>query len=517
MPVQLTPEQQRLKERWAHYKASPADYVQDIILKPRNDGTKLLPYQADILEAIVKYDRVGFKAGNGVGKDMISACAAEWFLMTHEFSRVPVTSGTIRQLKEVFFSEVHKYSSRSLMAPFMKLMDMAVRVKGAEKEWFSLGFAAKEESGEQVGEAKVEGFHAENMLWILTEAKAVPSHVWAAVRKSCTGKNNRIFAQSVPGTEYGEFHKIFTKFREEWALYSFASARKLPDELGGGYIPNTPIVSQKSVNEKLAEGEDSPLFQASVLAEFVKQADSCLIALDWIRRAIGGEISIADQEPIYLGVDVARFGDDKTVIVIRKGNAIVEIRKFQGQDTMKTADETSKLFKAFGARAVYVDVPGVGGGVVDRLVQLGVNVVGVNTGEKARNEAKYANLRSEMWWHMREFLDPENPDPISLPDDEAMVSQLMAPRYEYVLNGKIQVESKRKIKDRTGSSPDEADAIALAFYNKIPTYRKGQKPKAKIPILPPGAIPIPKDSALARAGSSKWSRVECSDIMGVPK
>ena len=500
---------ERLKKNWAHYIQSPADYVDDVMLRPRKDGIKLLAYQADILDAIAKYDRVGVKAANGVGKDFVTACAIEWYLMTHPYAHIPCTSGVNRQIKNILFAEIHNLSGHSLMAPFMHLMDVAVRVKGEEKYWYAVGFTASAGESGQTPESKMEGFHGKNLLYVITEAKAVERPVWDAVKKACTGPGNKIFAQSVPGTEFGEFHKIFTHHRDSWNLYSFPAAKKVE----GRYFPTTPIVSEVSIKEKLAEGEESPLFQASVLAQFVKQGDMSLIPMHWIKAAMAREPVADENDEVYFGVDVARYGDDKTIIAPRKGLSIAKLVKFSNVDTMTITDEIAAIFKATDARNVFVDVIGVGAGVVDRLLQIGVKCSGINVGEKARMEEKFADLRSELWFNLRELLNPSNGHEICLPEDETLATQLATIRYDEVGSGRIKVESKKRLKERGFGSPDEADAVCLAFFNVRPKnyFKKNLPEKPQIQI---GSIKVPS-GWIPTATSRDRSRY--SPIMGLPR
>lgn len=498
----------RLKKNWAHYQSSPADYVEDVILKPRKDGIRLLAYQADILDALAKYDRIGLKAANGIGKDFTTACAIEWYLMTHPFSHIPCTSGVNRQIKNILFSEIHNVSRQSLMAPFMHLMDISVKVKGAEKEWYVVGFTASSSESGQTPESKMEGFHGKFLLYIITEAKAVEKPVWDAVKKACTGPGNKIFAQSVPGTEFGEFHKVFTHYRDSWNLYSFASAKKID----GRYLPTTPIVSEVSIQEKLREGEDSPLFQASVLANFVKQGDTSLIPMDWIKAAMARQPYVDEKDEVFMGIDVARYGEDKTIMAPRKGMSIAKIYKFSNKDTMTIAEEAGALAQATGCKNIFADVIGVGAGVVDRLLQLGVKCSGINVGEKARMEEKFADLRSELWFNIRELLNPANGHNIALPEDESLATQLATIRYEVVSSGKVKVESKKRLKERGFGSPDEADAVCLAFFNVRPKnyFHKNMPERKEIPL---GSLKIP----VGWIPHDSRNRSNYTSIMGLPR
>lgn len=181
------------------------------------------------------------------------------------------------------------------------------------------------------------------------------------------------------------------------------------------------------------------------------------------------------EEPLVIAVDVARFGDDESVIFFRKGMDGVSIPKitFKGLDTMQVAAQValhargSEHTKMQRADAVFVDETGVGGGVVDRLRQLGVNVIGVNFGGKPdsgitlTNAAgeRYGNKRAEIWGIMRSAIRSG----LCLPKDQSLKEELIAVEYSYNEKGEIMLERKSDLKKRLGFSPDTADAIAISF------------------------------------------------------
>jgi hypothetical protein len=163
-------------------------------------------------------------------------------------------------------------------------------------------------------------------------------------------------------------------------------------------------------------------------------------------------------------VDVARFGDDRTVLFRRQGLQALPPRVIRGESLMHVADVIATTAREWGADAILIDATGIGAGVVDRLRQLGVHVIGVEGAAKPINPA-YANKRSECWVQMMQWLK----DGGSLPPDEGLVAELTAPRYEYGNNGKLLLEPKDQIKTRLSRSPDLADALALTFGAAVAT------------------------------------------------
>ena len=166
------------------------------------------------------------------------------------------------------------------------------------------------------------------------------------------------------------------------------------------------------------------------------------------------------NQPWRMGVDVARFGSDKSVICLRRGDRVERLITFERKDTMRLADEVRELAETLGVPAVFVDETGVGGGVVDRLKQLRVPVIGVEAGGRAYRPAQFADMRAEVFWEVARRLREGQ---MSLPPDDELAGQLLAQRYDISSAGRIHLESKAKLRRQGVPSPDKADALALAF------------------------------------------------------
>lgn len=177
-----------------------------------------------------------------------------------------------------------------------------------------------------------------------------------------------------------------------------------------------------------------------------------------------------EGQPVEIGVDVARFGADKTVIAVRRGSKVMPLKVYGKQDTMATAGAVIAEQRAVGATAIKVDVIGIGAGVVDRLKEQGYPVRGINVAEAAVDPERFANLRSQLWWALRERLNPDpkvNPDPVALPPDDELLADLSGVQYKITSRGQLEVERKEDMKKRLGRSPDRADAVVLAFAQTV--------------------------------------------------
>jgi phage terminase large subunit len=189
-----------------------------------------------------------------------------------------------------------------------------------------------------------------------------------------------------------------------------------------------------------------------------------------VERAVNNNHSVSEECPVHVGVDVARFGDDRTVIVTRRDKKVLSMIDYTKKSTMETVGYVMVEINKYKNVPVhvFVDDSGVGGGVTDRLNELNnrkdVFVNPVNNGSKAVNTEKFVNRGCELWWVMR-----ENISEWDLPDDEELIGELTTRKYSMTSNGKIQIEKKDDMKKRGLLSPDKADALSLAFTDEIST------------------------------------------------
>jgi hypothetical protein len=184
-----------------------------------------------------------------------------------------------------------------------------------------------------------------------------------------------------------------------------------------------------------------------------------VIPSDWIRMAVNREIEIEDKN--VLACDVARFGEDEIVIDFLQGNRLVEQDISNKQSLMETVGRIINKRKKFNARMLVVDDASLGGGVTDRLQEMDEVVMPINGGEKAIQEDKFINLKTELWWNARELFEKGK---VSIINDPILIRQLGTLKYKYRSNGKMAVESKDDVKSRLGRSPDRADAFILGLW-----------------------------------------------------
>ena len=221
-------------------------------------------------------------------------------------------------------------------------------------------------------------------------------------------------------------------------------------------------------------GEESNAFRIRVLGEFPMADDDTIIPFHLVESAIHRDIEVTpDEKPIW-GLDVARFGSDKTALCKRYGNVVTEITSWQGLDLMQTVGrvmaEYEGLPPSMRPKEILVDSIGVGGGVVDRLRELGAPVRGINVGEAPAMGKTHMNLRSELWFKTKGWLEDRS---CKLPKNEQLLAELTAIRYSFTSSGKMKAESKDEMRKRGLKSPDLADALCLTMASDAATALSG--------------------------------------------
>ena len=230
-----------------------------------------------------------------------------------------------------------------------------------------------------------------------------------------------------------------------------------------GIIPEEELSDAASV---MSENQ----YRQEFLCDFSASMDNVLITIDLVSRACKRGLTENDIRGALkvIGVDVARFGDDRSVICKRQGLWCKDMRVISHMDNMTFAGILTHEIDTFKPDAVFIDA-GRGEGVIDRLRQLGYRVLEVNFGGQAIENNRYTNKRSEMWDKVREWLESGG----AIPNDTELKSELSSPTYKFDASGRLQLEPKEKLKERGLKSPDLADALALTFAYPV-SINRGQ-------------------------------------------
>jgi hypothetical protein len=308
----------------------------------------------------------------------------------------------------------------------------------------------------------------------MDEASAIPDVIWETAEGALTDSNTQIIwaVFGNPTQATGRFRECFGKFKHRWRTKQVDSR-------------TVSITNKDQFKKWIADyGEDSDFVRVRVRGVFPRTGSLQFIGDDLAAQAAKREIPDDRYAPIVLGVDVARFGDDESVIYIRKGRdgrsfAPVRLRGERGvTDTMTLVGRVVEVYNQHRAAAVFVDGGGVGGGVIDRLRQLNVPVWDIQFGGSSDANSleadgiRCANKRAEIWCAMREWLKGG-----AIPEDTQLRDELIGPQYGYNKDNLIQLESKADMKKRGLSSPDIADALALTFAYPVAAPSFETEPK----------------------------------------
>ena len=437
---QLTDEQRTL----LRLRDDPALFVQTII------GAEPQAWQREALELIRDNDRVAIRSGHGVGKSMWPATLVLWWLCTHYPCKVACTANTASQLGDVLWPEIQKWA-RQMHPAFREQLESRadkISLRGAA-ESYAVARTSRREQPESL-----QGFHSENMLFVIDEASGIPDIIFEVGQGSLSTPGAKIVMCGNPTRTSGYFFDAFHKNADRWATMRVSSA-------DGDYVRDDFIAEMRD-----QYGDDSNAYRVRVLGEFPEADDDTIIPLHLVEAAIARDVEpIVGQRPVW-GLDVARYGSDRTALAKRRGNSLVEpIKSWQGKDLMEICGIVLEEYDACSYEdrpaEILVDVIGLGAGVVDRLKEMDfVPVRGINVAESAALSQKYLRLRDELWFQCREWLESKD---CTMPDDEALKSELVAPRFKFQSNGKLKVESKEELKRRGNRSPDLADALMLTF------------------------------------------------------
>jgi len=432
---------QDLEDRFGSYRDRPADFVRETL------GADPESYQVEILEAAVEAPRIAWRAGHGTGKTTVLAWILLWWLLTRPFSRVLVLAPAFeRQVGRYLLPEVKKWVRAAPEPLPVQVRANTVEILGHGREWFALGVEASDST-------MVEGGHAESLCVLADEAKGLNSEVVAALHGTQTdiGGDRLYVLASVPGGPSGPFYDVFRKGAKLWKIFHTSAEE-------------SSLVSPQWIEERKEEwGEGSPLFHSRVLGNFPDEAEGTLFRLSDLEAAVGRVLELPQDQlsAMSLGVDVARFGGDRSALAVWEGYELVEVLTRRGLDTMETSAWVASEINRRKPSQVLVDEIGIGSGVVDRLFQLGHRVVdGVNVSRRASEPELFINQRAERYWRLREALERGE---VSLPEDEGLIAELSSVRFHYDPKGRIQIEAKVAQKKRVGHSPDLADAAVLGF------------------------------------------------------
>ena len=453
-------------EAIAALRADPALFVETVLQATPQK------WQRDALDAIAANDRVAIKSGHGVGKTAFESWVVLWWLMTHYPCKVAVTANSAHQLSDVLWTEIDRWA-RNMPQAFKDLLEFKsdkISLKGATDS-FAVARTSRRENPESLA-----GFHSPHMRFVVEEASGVPNVIFETASGALSTPGAKIIMCGNPTRSDGYFYDAFHGDREKWHCITVSCEE-------GEYVDPKFIAEMAD-----KYGAESNVFKVRVLGEFPTQSDDVLLPLHLIEDAVTRDVEAGPTTPVVWGLDVARFGGDRSALAKRQGNVLVEpIKTWQNKDLMELAgivlSEYDAVPYSMRPQAIYIDAIGLGAGLADRLRELDMPAVAVSVSETASLKDRFNRLRDELFWSCREWFEARD---CHIPDDGTLMAELSGIRYKYLSTGKLKVESKDEMKRRGQRSPDVADAFVLTFsgqgavaggYSRGYNHNRSLKPK----------------------------------------
>lgn len=230
-------------------------------------------------------------------------------------------------------------------------------------------------------------------------------------------------------------------------------------------VEDTHVVPLSAIESDRASGMPESMIRQEYYCDFIASLEDIVIPFHLIQGALRRDFPITNIGRIA-GVDVARFGDDRTAMVIRQGGQIIHVETWKNLDAVRVAGKISQMYRTKLFDCVAIDVIGVGAGVYDMVRNYGIPCVAVNVAESSSEKERFSRLRDELWWNVRlwfEDLTCSISSGIPEIDRQTLVKDIQDIRYKYTNKGLIKIESKDDMKTRLGFSPDLGDALCCTF------------------------------------------------------
>lgn len=431
------------------WRDNPVQFVREVFKAEPDE------WQKDFLMAFAKSERLALKACKGPGKTCVLSWAAWNFLATRPNPKIAATSITSDNLSDGLWTEMALWMGK---APFLQenftWRKTRIEYKHKPETWY-MSARTWPKTGDPKAQADtLAGLHADYLLFIIDEAGGVPESVMAAaIAGLSTGIETKIAIAGNPTHLSGPLYNACTRDRHLWHVQEISGDPDDPKR-----AKRIKIDWAKSMIESY--GKDSPWVLVNVFGQFPPSSLNTLLGPEDVRAAMNRTLmpDQYDWSQKRLGVDVARFGDDLTVIFPRQGLQAFKPVEMRNARTNEIAARVAQAKDKWKSELELIDsTGGYGGGVADSLLAAGHTPMEINFSSKAA-DPRYFNARSEMHFRLADWVKRGG----ALPNIPELVGELTTPTYSFQ-NGKLRLQEKQMIKDELGRSPDYADALALTF------------------------------------------------------
>lgn len=450
-------------------------------------------------------DKIGLSvhSGHHTGKDAFAAWCILHFLICTYYPKIICTAPTDNQLRAILWSEIHKWLRSSNIKDVITFQaEKVFLTEAGGKEWFCIPRTVSTNSSPDEQAETIAGFNAPFKLIVGDEASGLADAIFRPLEGGLGGKLNLVLLIGNVTKNNGFFYNTH-----------YGTSRKVDDS--GGF-EDGPAVAQvythpgewvckrwsaedsENVNRdhvarmERKYGRDSNAFRIRVLGLPPNATPDALVPWDWLLRATEVDITAAPDDPLAIGVDVARFGDDLSVIVAGHGPKVESIHDYTKLDGVDIAEwveyHVNELQHTSEPYGVGIDIIGVGASVFDQLNRYTriERLYPVNVAEAASDESRFASLRDEILWNVREEFEHGL---VSIPAHSELMYEANSVKYALTPTGKIKVESKKDMKSRGMASPNFLDAYAIQRYTQRQLTRyKGRTPRHRRTVQRPWVV-----------------------------
>jgi hypothetical protein len=372
-------------------------------------------------------------------------------MSTRPRAKGTVTANTFTQLDTKTWAAIQTWARLLINRHWFTITGDSMYFRGQKDTWRVTAQSSKEENSESFA-----GQHAfdSTSFYIFDEASAVPDKIWEVAEGGLTDGEPFFLACGNPTRNTGKFHRItFGSERERWTRFSVDSR-------------TSKFTNKQQIAEWIADyGEDSDFVRVRVRGECPRAGTSQFIPTDDVAACRKYKAEGFTVLPRILAVDVARFGDDRTVLGIRQGRFFRILEKLRGVDTVATANRVIECLEAEEPDATVIDGDGLGAGVIDQIRNrgFGARLHEFHGNARAEDVNRYFNKRAEVWGLMADWLHAG----AQIPDDPELEVDLTNLQYGYSAKSQIQLEKKEDLKARGCASPDLGDVLAMTFAVKV--------------------------------------------------
>ena len=415
-------------------------------------GIEFEPWQAEVVDALDSGEtKISIRSGHGVGKTMLCSVLALHFLLFRDDVKVIVTSPSRDQMNDGLRPEINKWISRLptwMQASLEVTTERVTRHPSTANNFISFRTARKEKP------EALAGVHATHVMILVDEASGVEEVIYETGQGALSTPGAIAILIGNPTNPTGFFYRTQTSLSDLWWT------RKV------SCMDSSQVGEQYAIGIARTYGVDSREYRVRVLGEFPDTGADAVIPRAFVQAAIDRDVSDVRGDIVW-GLDPGR-GGDPTGFVERSSNKIMEVRELRYVDLMQTVGWVNNRYQNVPPRhrptAIYVDSIGLGAGVADRLLELDLPVIHVNVAEASAMSDRFQNLRAELWYSFREWLEG-NEVAIDVPENwhEKFIDECVGVNQKFTSTGKVQLESKAEMKKRGVASPNLADAACLTF------------------------------------------------------